>query len=213
MLARLIAAAATAPSLLLFTAAAPVHRPPPPARADLHLIVAPAGNEVRYRVREQLAGFDLPNDAVGKTAAVTGGITFDSKGAVVAAGSKLTVDVQGLTSDRSRRDGYVRGRVLETAQYPTVTLAPTAVSGLPWPLPTSGSHTFQLTGDLTVHGTTHPTTWNVTATFNGSDVTGTAITGFTFGDFGLTQPRVPIVLSVADSIHLEYEFHFVPEGK
>lgn len=213
MLARLIAAAATAPSLLLFTAAAPVHRPPPPARADLHLVVAPAGNEVRYRVREQLAGFDLPNDAVGKTAAVTGGITFDSKGAVVAAGSKLTVDVQGLTSDRSRRDGYVRGRVLETAQYPTVTLAPTAVSGLPWPLPTSGSHTFQLTGDLTVHGTTHPTTWNVTATFNGSDVTGTAITGFTFGDFGLTQPRVPIVLSVADSIHLEYEFHFVPEGK
>ena len=212
MLVRLVAAALAAPSLLLFTAAAPAI-PHPPARADVHLVVAPAGNEVRYRVREQLAGFDLPNDAIGKTAAVTGGITFDPKGAVVAAGSKFTVDVQGLTSDRSRRDGYVRARVLETAQYPTVTLAPTAVTGLPWPLPSSGSRTFQLTGDLTVHGTTHPTTWNVTATFNGSDVTGTAITGFTFGDFALAQPHVPIVLSVADSIHLEYEFHFVPEGK
>lgn len=212
MLVRLVAAALAAPSLLLFTAAAPAI-PHPPARADVHLVVAPAGNEVRYRVREQLAGFDLPNDAIGKTAAVTGGITFDPKGAVVAAGSKFTVDVQGLTSDRSRRDGYVRARVLETAQYPTVTLAPTAVTGLPWPLPSSGSRTFQLTGDLTVHGTTHPTTWNVTAIFNGSEVTGTAITGFTFGDFGLAQPHVPIVLSVADSIHLEYEFHFVPEGK
>jgi polyisoprenoid-binding protein YceI len=213
MLVRILAAAVAAPSLLFFTAAAPVAGARSPAHAELRLVVAPTGNEVRYRVREQLAGFDLPNDAVGKTAAVTGGITFDPNGALVPAASKVTVDVQGLSSDRSRRDGYVRARVLETAQYPTVTLAPTAVTGLSWPLPTSGSRTFQLTGDLTVHGTTHPTTWNVTATFDGSDVTGTAITGFTFDDFGLARPRVPIVLSVADSIHLEYEFHLVPEGK
>jgi len=31
--------------------------------------LAPAGNEARYRVREQLAGVDLPNDAVGVTSA------------------------------------------------------------------------------------------------------------------------------------------------
>lgn len=213
MLVRILAAVLAAPSLLFVTATAPIGPSRPPARAGVRLVVAPAGNEVRYRVREQLAGLDLPNDAVGRTAAVTGGITFDAKGAVVPAGSKFDVNVEGLTSDRSRRDGYVRARVLETAQYPTVTLAPTAVTGLPWPLPTSGARTFQLTGDLTVHGTTHPTTWSVTATFNGSEVTGTAVTGFTFADFGLPQPRVPIVLSVADSIHLEYEFHFVPEGK
>ena len=80
------------------------------------------------------------------------------------------------------------------------------------PLPTTGSRTFQLTGDLTVHGVTHPTTWTVNATFNGTDISGTAATAFTFADFGLTQPRVPIVLSVADTIHLEYDFHFVPAG-
>ena len=209
MLARITAAVIT-PTLLLYAAAGPIH--PAHARADTRFAVATAGNEVRYRIREQLAGFDLPNDAIGRTGAVTGGIAFDAKGAVEPAASKITVDVQGLTSDRSRRDGFVRGRVLETTQYPTVTLAPTAVTGLGWPLPKSGSKTFQLTGDLTVHGTTHPTTWTVTATFNGADITGTASTGFTFADFGLTQPRVPIVLSVADSIHLEYDFHFVPAG-
>ena len=210
MLARLTAAV-VAPSLFL-SAAAPVHPGPSHARAEIRLTVAPAGNEVRYRIREQLAGFDLPNDAIGRTSAVTGGIVFSDKGAVVLDSSKITVDVQGLTSDRSRRDGYVRGRVLETRQYPTVTLAPTAVTGLGWPLPKSGSKTFQLLGDLTVHGTTHPTVWTVTANFNGSDITGTAATGFTFTDFGLTQPRVPIVLSVADTIHLEYDFHFVSAG-
>lgn len=209
MLAKLTAV--LAPSLFLY-AAAPVRRAAVHARADTRFAVAPAGNEVRYRIREQLAGFDLPNDAIGKTAAVTGGIVFGDKGAIVPADSKITVDVQGLTSDRARRDGYVRGRVLETQQYPTVTLAPTAVPGLGWPLPKSGSKTFQLVGDLTVHGTTHPTTWTVTANFNGTDITGTASTGFTFTDFGLNQPRVPIVLSVADSIHLEYDFHFVPAG-
>ena len=206
---RRFTAIAVVPSLLLAAAAGPTR---PPARADTHLTVAPTGNEVRYRVREQLAGFDLPNDAVGKTAAVTGGVTFDAKGAIVPAASKITVDIQGLTSDRSRRDGYIQRRVLETTQYPNVILAPTAVTGLGWPLPTSGTKTFQLTGDLTVHGTTHPSTWTVTASFNGTDVTGNASTAFTFADFGLTQPRVPIILSVADTIHLEYDFHFVPAG-
>lgn len=210
MLARLTAAV-VAPSLLLY-AAAPFHPAPSHARADTRLAVAPAGNEVRYRIREQLAGFDLPNDAIGKTSAVTGGIVLSDKGAIVPDSSRITVDVQGLTSDRSRRDGYVRGRVLETQQYPTVTLAPTAITGLGWPLPKSGSKTFQLIGDLTVHGTTHPTSWTVTASFNGSDITGTAATGFTFADFGLSQPRVPIVLSVADTIRLEYDFHFTSSG-
>ncbi len=203
---RRLALLAVAPALLIAAAASP------PAGAGAHFVVAPAGNEVRYRVREQLAGFDLPNDAVGKTAAVTGDLTFDAKGAIVPGSSKITVDVQGLASDRSRRDGYVQHRLLETSQYPSVILAPTAVSGLGWPLPTSGAKTFQLTGDLTVHGATHPSTWTVTASFNGTDVTGTAATAFTFADFGLTQPRVPIVLSVADTIHLEYDFHFVPAG-
>jgi hypothetical protein len=40
-------------------------------------------------------------------------------------------------------------------------------------------------------------------------VTGTAATAFTFSDFELTQPRVPIVLSVADTIRLEYVFNLV----
>ena len=52
----------------------------------------------------------------------------------------------------------------------------------------------------------YPTGWREMA------VTGTAATAFTFADFGLTQPKVPIVLSVADTIHLEYDFHFVPAG-
>jgi polyisoprenoid-binding protein YceI len=182
-----------------------------PATDGLQLVVAPTGNEVRYRIREQLVGVDLPNDAVGATSDVTGGIAFDGAGKLVPAASKFVVNVGTLKSDKDRRDGYVRGRVLEASQFPTVELAPTALRGLTLPIPASGSKTFQVVGDLTVRGVTKPTTWQVDAKFDGARVSGTAATTFTFADFGLTQPRVPVVLSVADSIKLEYTFSLVPK--
>lgn len=182
------------------------------ARTDgVQLVVGPDGNEVRYRIREQLVGLDLPNDAVGATREISGGIAFDAKGNLVPASSKFIVNVGSLKSDKDRRDGYVRGRILEASQYPTVELAPKAINGLTLPLPSSGAKTFQVIGDLTVHGVTKPTTWQVEATFNGGRVAGTATTSFPFSEFGLTQPRVPVVLSVADTIKLEYTFSLVPK--
>jgi polyisoprenoid-binding protein YceI len=177
--------------------------------APVRLQVAPTGNEARYRVQEQLAGFDLPNDAVGKTTAVTGAIVLDSLGRVVPSQSEITVNVSGLASDRDRRDGYVQRRILMTDSFPTVTLKPTAVAGLPWPLPTSGTRSFTLTGSLTVKGVSRPTTWTGQAAFAADTVSGMVSTAFTFDDFQLNQPRVPIVLSVADTIRLEYDFRLV----
>jgi polyisoprenoid-binding protein YceI len=182
-----------------------------PATDGLQLVVAQEGNQARYRIREQLVGVDLPNDAVGATSEVSGGIAFDGAGKLVPASSRFIVNVGTLKSDKDRRDGYVRGRILETNQYPTVELTPTAIRGLTLPLPTSGNKTFQIVGELTVHGVTKPTTWNVTATFDKGRVSGAAATSFLFSDFGLNQPRVPVVLSVADSIKLEYTFSLVPK--
>lgn len=181
----------------------------------VRLVVAPTGNSARYLVREQLLNRDLPNDAVGTTTGVSGGITLDAQGRIVPSASRFTVDMASLKSDSDRRDNYVRRRVLETEAHPTVTLVPTAVRGLPSPLPApgaaSGPHAFELVGDLTVRGVTRPTTWRVTASRRDGRVTGTAATAFTFADFGIAQPKVPIVLSVADTIRLEYEFTLVPE--
>ena len=182
-----------------------------PATDGAQFVVAPTGNEVRYRVREQLVGLDLPNDAVGATSEVTGGISFDAKGAIVPEASKFVVNIGSLKSDKDRRDGYVRGRILQAKEYPTVELSPTAFTGLTSPLPTAGSKTFQVVGNLTVHGVTKPTTWQVDAKFDGGKVTGSATTAFPFSEFGLTQPKVPVVLSVADTIKLEYTFSLVPK--
>ena len=182
-----------------------------PTAGALQLVVTPEGNEVRYRIREQLVGVDLPNDAIGATTDVAGGISFDVAGKVVPSASRFEVNVATLKSDKDRRDGYVRGRILQTDENPTVVLAPTALQGLTFPFPTSGTRSFTLVGDLTVRGVTRPTTWQVNAKFDGTKVTGTAATAFTFAEFSLTQPRVPVVLSVADTIKLEYDFSLAPK--
>lgn len=187
--------------------------PAPSSAAAITYVTAPTGNAARYRVREQLVGLDLPNDAIGETKAVTGTIAADSKGNIIPAESKFVIDVTNLVSDKQRRDGFVRGRVLETQQYPTVTFVPSSIKGLKAPVPKTGSRTFDVTGNLTVRSVTKPTTWRVTAQFNGDHVTGSAKTGFTFTDFSIDQPRVPVVLSVADSIHLELDFDMVPAAK
>ncbi len=188
-------------------AAGALPAPPPGA---VRFTVAATGNTARYRVREQLAGRDLPNDAVGETSQLSGAITVDAAGALVPGQSRFVVRAGEMRSDSDRRDGYVRRRLLETEQFPTVELVPTAVRGLTGGVPAAGAAagpvTFDLVGDLTVRGVTRPTTWRVTARQAGGQVTGTASTRFTFAQFGLTQPRVPVVLSVADTIGLEYDF-------
>jgi polyisoprenoid-binding protein YceI len=176
-------------------------------------VTAGEGNAARYRIREQLVGVDLPNDAVGETKNVSGVIAADSKGNVIPSESKFTVDVSNLTSDKDRRDGFVKRRVLQTDQYPTVTLVPTRITGISLPLPTSGTKSFDIVGDLTVRGVTHPTTWKATAQFQPTGFAGKASTSFTFKDFAIDQPRVPVVLSVADTIKLEIDFSMVKETK
>lgn len=172
------------------------------------LAVEQPGNEARYRVREQLVGHDLPNDAVGVTQAVTGEIIFAEDGAVIPDGSRLMIDVTGLKSDQNRRDNYVRNRLLETTKFPMVVFEPTFIRGAPKVLPTSGSTAFSLLGNLTIRGVIRPAIWFVSAKFSPIGVSGTASTAFSFADFGIPQPSVPVLLSVADTIKLEYDYSF-----
>ena len=181
----------------------------PPKAPAVRLVVDTTASQVRYRVRERLAGNELDNDAVGATKAVSGQIALAADGSIVPEESKLTIDVTGLKSDQTRRDGYVQRRLLETAQHPTVVFEPKSIVSGPKTIPTSGSGTFTIAGDLTIRGVTRPTTWTVNARYFSANVAGTAATAFTFAEFNIAQPRVPILLSVSDTIKLEYDFNFV----
>jgi polyisoprenoid-binding protein YceI len=175
----------------------------------IRLVLAPSGNEARWRVRERLASFDFPNDAVGTTRDVGGAIVIGADGQPDSTASKITVNLATLQSDRSMRDNYIRHRTLETDRFPTAVLVPTRFLRMRTPMPDTGTFTFEILGNLTVHGVTKPTTWLVTAVGKDGGFTGTALTRVTFEDFAMAQPRVPILLSIEDEINLEYQFTFV----
>ena len=175
---------------------------------EVRLAVVSGENTARYLVREQLAGFDFPNDAVGETGDVTGAVVFNGEGEIIPEKSRIVINITGLTSDSNRRDGDIQRRTLESETYPTGELVPFGTRGLEFPLPSSGAATFDILGHLTVRDVTEVTSWRVTAQFNDGTLTGTARTEFTFNEFGMEKPSVASVLSVADAIRLEFDFTF-----
>ncbi|GEM83495.1 YceI family protein [Meiothermus hypogaeus] len=177
------------------------------ALAQSHLELVPAQSEARYRVREQLVGLNFPNDAVGVSKQVQGGVRLDRNGRALE-GSRFTVDLSALTSDEARRDNFIRRNTLNTAQYPLAEFVPKEVRGLSFPLPTSGKARVQILGDLKIRQTVRSVTWEGEVEFRGDTAVLQASTAFTFKDFGLTQPRVAVVLSVDENIRLEVSFTF-----
>jgi polyisoprenoid-binding protein YceI len=197
------------PSARVAAAGALVQGEHPSSAERIRLVTAPEGNRARYRVREQLAGRDFPNDAVGETEAITGTLVFEADGRVVRDSSRFVVDLTKLKSDSDRRDGYVQRNTLKTAEFPTAVFVPTRIHGLPAPLPTSGEVKVRMEGELTLHGVTRPTVWEATVRVAGGEYAGTATTQFTFGEFDLAIPRVASVLSIKDDIRLEFDLRLV----
>jgi polyisoprenoid-binding protein YceI len=163
-------------------------------------------------VREQLAGANLPNDAVGVTTAVQGQVLLGPGNTVQSDQSRFSVDLTTLKSDDSRRDNYLRRSTLETSRFPSAEFVLREVRGLALPLLAGAEAEFQLVGDLTVHGVTSSVVWNATGAFTSDGVTGKAATSFPFSQFGMSAPRVFVVVSVEDNIRLELDFRLVRAG-
>lgn len=190
------------PSMMAQGPAAAPAGPPTAVKLDVA-----DGSTASYRVQEQLAGINFPTEAVGTSAALSGTIMLKPDGSVDSSQSKLSIDLKTLKSDQDMRDGYVRGRTLETDKFPTADFVPTKIQGIPTPMPTMGQAGFQLTGNMTVHGVTKEITWNGVTTFaKDGSVAGRATTDFTFATFGLTKPTLARLLSVDDKIQLELVF-------
>jgi polyisoprenoid-binding protein YceI len=172
----------------------------------IRLVLDSSVSQASYHAREQLVGKTLPSDAVGTTTGVSGGLVLGADGSILADQSKISVDLTKLQSNESRRDNFIKSDTLQTSRFPMATFVPSGTQGLAMPLPTAGQVTFQLLGDLTVHGVTKPVIWQVTANFADTSVSGSATTDVKITDFGMTPPRAGPVLSIEDNLTLELAF-------
>ena len=200
-----VAAPTSAPASPQSAPATPTALPAPGTAVAPPSVSIQGGTVARYVVGEQLARLPTPIDAVGETSDVDGAIVFNEDGSIDPEQSRITVGLAGLTSDETRRDRWVRNQLFNTSQYPNAELAVSELAGLPWPLPESGAATFQLTGDLTIRDVTRQLTWDVTAEFSGTSITGQATTEITFELFELSKPTFGFIISVDDDIRLELD--------
>ena len=164
-----------------------------------------------YRVHEQIAGVKFLNDAVGMTEAVEGALVVGSDGSVDASQSRMTLDLGTFTSDQARRDGWVRRRAFEAEKFPQAVFVARRIEGSPFTADESMPFpivSFQLIGDMTLHGVTKEISWDVYATYDVDKgiVEGKALTNFPFSTFGLAIPGHPMLVSVEDNIRLEIDF-------
>ena len=164
-----------------------------------------ATSKATIRVREQLARLPAPNDAIITIGGAQGTFTLNPDG-TFATGSKISVDMNTITTDDRQRTDSIRRDPLEVTRFRTSELVPKTATGLTLPLARSGDFTFQLTGDLTLHGVTKSVTFDVKATRTNGKLTATATANpsWKFGDFGMRPPSSFSVLSIVDEIRMEF---------
>jgi polyisoprenoid-binding protein YceI len=160
---------------------------------------------VGYRVKEQLAFLSSPNEAVGRSTAVTGTMTVAGETVETA---RIEADLTRLTSDETRRDNAIRQRGLESARYPTAALElaePIKLASAP----VQGREVRgQGKGRLTVHGVTREVDLDLKGRWNGSTIQVVGQLPVKMSDYQIQAPRFGPVVSIEDSLAVDFNLVF-----
>jgi polyisoprenoid-binding protein YceI len=164
-----------------------------------------SGSEAGYRVQEIL--FGQSTTAVGRTSSVTGQMVITG-GQVSSA--TFTVDMTTLHSDRSQRDAQVQGRIMDTSQFPHATFTATAPIALS-PVPANGVTIHpNVTGQLTLHGTTRTVTVPLEARRAGNTIEVTGSIPVVFADYQIPNPTLAGVVTTQDHGVVEFLLALTP---
>jgi len=160
---------------------------------------------VGYRVNEQLAFVNGPNQAVGRTKAVTG--TMKVAGDTVEA-VRIEADLTQLTSDEDRRDNAIRQRGLESDRYPRAILE----LAEPIPLGSTPARGEEVRGSgkarLTVHGVTREVDLLVTGRWSGETIQVVGQLPVKMSHYQIQAPRFGPVVSIEDSAAVDFNLVF-----
>jgi polyisoprenoid-binding protein YceI len=159
-----------------------------------------SGSFAGFRVAEELTVGEAT--AVGRSGNVSGSVTI-ADGTLT--GAEVTVDMDAIVSNDSRREGAIR-RTVNTSEFPDATFSfdgGVDVSSIEVGGP---AQTFEIEGELTVAGVTNAVTFIIDANVR-DDGFGIIVgsTEIVWEDFGVTPPSAPIVVSIADQGTVEFQ--------
>jgi len=120
--------------------------------------------------------------------------------------NRFAVYLPTLRTDQVLRDGWIRENALESDRFPLAVFVATKVNQGPPDYQEGEETSFQLEGDLTLRGITLSATWDVSASLEGSTISGTMQTGLRMTDLGFDPPNFANTLTVNDEFTILIEF-------
>jgi polyisoprenoid-binding protein YceI len=197
-----VAPSPSAPSTVAPSTSATSARTPLPSGAIAFTVAD--GSKSVIRVHEQVAGVALPGEAVVTTTAMDGEIVLLADGSF-AAGSKIRADLQALKSDNDLRDEWIKFNTLLTSVYRYAEFTPSRLSGVPLPLPSTGTWNAKLEGTMKIRTTEKPVTWDLVVIRDAAKTMAGGGIVFQFGDYGMAVPANRLILSVKDEVRLQVD--------
>jgi polyisoprenoid-binding protein YceI len=191
-------------------ASAPISAPElvlEPGDTRLLFRIIPAESEVRFLIDETLLG--ERKTVIGVTDQVAGDLLVDFDDPANSQLGLIRINVRTLATDSEIRNRALRGQVLEANEdrYEFAQFVPTDLIGLPDTLTLGQPVTFQIAGQLTVHGVSREVTFDATVTPVSRDrLEGSAQTSAAYRDFDMRIPEAPGVTDVAATVTLEIDF-------
>lgn len=147
-----------------------------------------------YEASFQAAGQSLPGSVTGITGDVSGQFLLTQDEHIQSL--QIVVDLRTLDSGSSDRDSHVRNDTLETNTYPYATFRVTDASVLSGHYVEGQNVTFQLNGELTLHGITRPEIFSMQGRLTGNTITGTASALVHLQDFQMKPPQTTSVVTI-----------------
>lgn len=168
------------------------------------------GSEAGLRITEEFAGGAATNTAVGRSEEVDGSITIagtqltEASFTVDLTALEFTDDPPGLNT--ANRKGAMERTGLETGEFPETTFTLTEPVDIGEPTADGETSTFEVTGDLELHGVTEEITFSVDAEVAGDTivVASTDPVPVALADYDMTVDAPPFVADVSDEGSFEF---------
>jgi polyisoprenoid-binding protein YceI len=165
--------------------------------------VATSDSLFGYRVEEEITGVAVT--ATGRSNEIDGTLEIEGTTASVS----VTVLVENITSDDSRRDSAFRGRIMEAGDFPEATFVSTEPIEF-GEIPSDGEQvTVPITGDVTLKDVTNNVTFEATAEIDGDRIGVLGNIPVVFADYGIDNPSFGPV-STDDEGLIEFILVFEP---
>lgn len=164
-------------------------------------------SQVEYNINEVLNGSDFT--VVGVTNEVAGDILVNLSDPSQTEIGEIAINARTFETDEDRRDNSVARFILKSEEDANefITFVPTSISTLPSSISVGDTLELEITGELTIAGTTSSVSFDGTFTLESADqLVGSAATTINYADFNLSIPDVPFVASVEDSVLLKIDF-------